>query len=77
MDFMHLVFTGMLRVSYRKVFVVFLCDAFRALINPLVLILHELCGPRSVSDHGTASRARSSWKLQHPNVNAANLALHV
>ena len=28
----------------------YLCDVFRALINSLVLVLHERSGPRSVSD---------------------------
>ena len=55
MDFMYLIFTGMLRESYRKrlrSLLLCLCDVFRAIITSLcVLILHELSGPCSVSDH--------------------------
>ena len=48
---MYLVFTRMPGESYRRQLrssLLYLCYLFRALIDP-VLILHERCGPRSVS----------------------------
>ena len=50
-EFMYLVFTGVPGESYRRrLGSLLLCYVFRALINSLVLILHERSGPRSVSD---------------------------
>ena len=52
-EFMYLVFTRMPSESYRRQLrslLLYLCYVFGALINSLVLILHERSGPRSVSD---------------------------
>ena len=52
-EFMYLVFTRMPDESYRRQLrslLLYLCYVIRALINSLVLILHERSGPRSVSD---------------------------
>ena len=50
-EFMYLVFTRMPGESYRRrvgTLFLCLCDVFRALMTPLVLILHERSWPRTV-----------------------------
>ena len=52
-EFMYLVFTRMPGDSYRmrlRSLLWCLCHVFKTLINSPVLIVHELSGPRSISD---------------------------